>query len=214
MTALGITWTAEEINRVSLERSTRESKTLVTVEDAPRRDYKIDTGIAFFNHMLETIAWNACLNIDAVYENTQYRLTHVITEDIGITLGLAFAKLIEKRMEGGINSSGSGINGIDEALAIANVSFEGRAMTSLDYSKAEGASVLCVDDALSADIAEFFYGFAQGAGATVNIQVLSGRNPHHTWESVYRSFGTALKNSLSSNVWKAGTTAGVKGTLL
>jgi imidazoleglycerol-phosphate dehydratase len=214
MKNLGITWQSEKDTLVSLERRTRESVVSITVEDGSRRDFKLSTGIDFFNHMLETVAWRACLNIDAQYENTQFRLTHVITEDTGIVLGMAFAKLIELKSEKGVNGAGSGIMGIDEALSIANVSFEGRSVATLNFENAKGASIVQVEDALAADMAEFFRGFAQGARATVNIQALSGDDPHHTWEAIYRSFGLALKESLTSNSWRAGTTAGVKGTLL
>lgn len=211
---LGITWQSQKESLVSLERRTRESMIRVTIEDGPRRDFKLDTGIAFFNHMIETIAWRACLNIDVTYENTQFRLTHVITEDVGIVLGMAFAKLVEIRMPSGVNGAGSGILGIDEALTLAAVSFEGRSTATLDLSDAPGATVVQVEDALAADMAEFFRGFAQGARATVNIQTLNGDDPHHAWESIYRSFGLALKEALSSNPWRSGTTAGVKGILL
>ena len=214
MANLGITWNNQKDTLVSLERRTRESVITAMIEDAPRRDFQLDTGIDFFNHMIETIAWRACLNIDVSYKITQFRLTHVISEDVGIVLGMAFAKLVELRTEKGVNGAGSGILGIDEALAIASVSFEGRSVATLNLERAPGASIVQVEDAQAADMAEFFRGFAQGARATVNIQALSGDDPHHTWEAIYRSFGLALKDALSPNAWRTGTTAGVKGTLL
>lgn len=214
MTLSPITWLKEDPKQISLKRQTRESLISINIEDAPRRDFKLNTGICFFNHMLETIAWRACLNIDARYENTQFRLTHVISEDTGITLGMAFAKMIELRMTQGLNGAGTGMLGIDEALAIANISFEGRSVCTLDLTKSPGTSIVQVEDALSADLAEFFRGFAQGARASIYIKTLNGDDPHHSWESVYRSFGLALKDTLTFNPWRAGTTAGVKGTLL
>lgn len=210
---LGIQWLSEKSNLVSIERLTRESKISATIEDAPRRDFRLDTSIAFFDHMIETIAWRACLNIDVSYENTQFRLTHVIAEDVGIVLGTACARLIELRSKSGVNGAGSAALGIDEALAIANVSFEGRSVATINLDRSPGARIMQVEDALAADMAEFFRGFSQGARATVNIQALSGDDPHHSWEAIYRSFGLALKDALSPNPWRAGTTAGVKGTL-
>ncbi|MDP7454909.1 MAG: hypothetical protein QF809_05220 [Candidatus Peribacteraceae bacterium] len=214
MENLEITFTEENPAKVSLERLTRESKIVATIEDAPRREFNLNTEIAFLDHMLETIAWRSCLNIDATYENTQFRLTHVIAEDVGIVIGTAFARIIEQRMQEGVNGAGSGTLGIDEALAIASVSFEGRSVVTINLKNAPGAQIVQVEDALAADMAEFFRGFVQGARATVNIQALSGDDPHHTWEAIYRSFGLALKGALSPNPWRAGTTAGVKGTLL
>lgn len=210
----GINWLTENEIRVSLERRTRESVVRVTVEDAPRREFRLNTGIGFLNHMVETVAWRACLNIDASYENVRFRLTHVIAEDIGIVLGMAFAKLVELRTTAGVNAAGSGALGIDEALAVSAVSFEGRSTATLNFDSAPGAKIVHVEDALSADMAEFFRGFAQGGRATVNIHALGGEDPHHTWEAIFRSFGLALKESLSPNSWRAGTTAGAKGTLI
>lgn len=213
MTSLGITIEKTD-KKVSITRRTRESEITVTVEDSPRRDFQLKTGIDFFNHMLETIAWRACLNIDVQYTNTQFRLTHVIAEDTGIVLGMAFAQLIEARTEAGVEGSGSGMLGIDEALALANVSFEGRSMATFDFEKAAGLSIPLVEDALAADMKEFFRGFAQGARATIYLQAFNGDDPHHSWESVYRSFGLALKEALKPNPWRKGTTSGVKGTLI
>ena len=211
--SLGLTITGSNPQCVSIERETRESIINVTIEDAPRRDFRLSTGIDFFNHMLEQIAWRSCLNIDASYENTQFRLMHVITEDTGIVLGTAFAELLSQRMLEGVEGAGSASLGIDEALALSSVSFEGRSTCILDIAEAPGLSVPQVEDALSADMLEFFRGFAQGGRCSIFIKALSGEDPHHSFEAVYRSFGLALKESLKPNPWRAGMTAGVKGVL-
>ncbi|MDD9953234.1 MAG: hypothetical protein OXR66_02780 [Candidatus Woesearchaeota archaeon] len=194
------------------KRETRESIVQVTIEQGKRRAFKLNTGLDFFNHMIETIAWRACMNIDVMYKNTQFRLTHVITEDVGIVMGKTFRKLLKKKMKTGVNGSGSSVGIIDEAMAVVAVSFEGRcgAYLSLDCL---GAQRERVEDMLSDDLREFFCGFAQGAGATVSIKTLSGENPHHTWEAIFRGFGEALKECFTANAWRKGTTAGVKGTL-
>ena len=213
MKNLGITVVENTDTKVSLKRVTRESEIVVTLDDSSRRDFQLDTGIDFFNHMIETIAWRACLNIDVQYTNTQFRLTHVITEDTGIVMGMAFAQLIQNRMQSGVEGAGTGSLGIDEAMAIANVSFEGRSMATFNFDAAPGLVIPQLEDALAADLKEFFCGFAQGARATIYIQAFNGEDPHHAWESVYRSFGLALKETLKPNPWRAGTTAGVKGTM-
>lgn len=213
MNELGISIEESTNSRVLICRKTRESKIKVGLDVSARRDFKLDTGIDFFNHMLETIAWRGSLNIDVEYENTQFRLTHVITEDTGIVLGMAFAELIKNRLGVGVEGAGSGILGIDEACALAHVSFEGRSMATFNFDNAPGLQVAQLEDSLSADLKEFFCGFAQGARATIYIQAFGGNDPHHAWESVYRSFGLALRESLKTNEWRAGTTAGVKGTL-
>ena len=212
-TTLGYALEKKEPGSVVLVRITRESIIRVALGQAPRLKFSIRTSIAFFDHMIETLAWRACLNIDASYENTQFRLTHVIAEDLGIVLGKAFRFLIEENMEQGINASGSAIAGIDEALAIAAVSFEGRCNTFIDLTSSPGAQKERCEDMPSADLAEFFRGFSQGAGATVSLKLLSGDDPHHSWEAAFRAFGEALRTCLGKNTWRAGTTPGVKGTL-
>jgi len=123
----GVRVELEGPGRVAVRRETRESLAEVRVDDGARRDCTVATGLNFFDHMIETIAWNACLNVDVHFSHKRYRLTHVITEDVGLTLGRALARLLEERMPGGINGAGSGIMAIDEAIAIALISFEGRA---------------------------------------------------------------------------------------
>lgn len=200
-------------NRVKIRRLTRESKITVSIDFKARREFNIDTGLMFFNHMLESIAWRLCANIDVNYENVRWKLTHVITEDVGIVMGRAFKELLKKKMLEGVNGSGSQIVCIDEALALVSVSFEGRSNTYFDLKESLGATTERVGDMLSQDLTEFFTGFSQGAGATINIKTVSGINPHHTWESIFRAFGEALKSCFMENKFRRGTTAGVKGTL-
>jgi imidazoleglycerol-phosphate dehydratase len=197
---------------VHVRRETRESLADVVLDGGPRREGAINTGLAFFDHMLETIAWNACLNLDVQFSHKRYRLTHVITEDIGLTVGHAVARLLRERLPDGINGAGSGTMAIDEAIAIALISFEGRANTFYDVPTPAG-KLERVEDMLSADLYAFFDGLAQGARATIHIRSLQATDPHHLWESIFRAFGVALRTALARNEWRAGLTAGIKGTL-
>lgn len=198
---------------INEKRKTRESEIDVSLEKGNMRKFKIDTGLNFFNHMIETIAWRACMNIDAKYRNVQFKLGHVIIEDVAIVLGKTFRKMLEKEMEKGINCSGFSICTIDEALAIAAISLEGRSNCFINRENVKGANTEMVEGIATEDLAEFFSGFSQGAGATVNVKILSGTNPHHTWEAVFRAFGECLKMCFEENEFRKGTTAGVKGTL-
>jgi len=198
--------------RIAVRRETRESLVEARLDDGPRREGTVDTGLNFFDHMLETIAWQACLNVDITFSHKRYRLTHVITEDVGLTLGRALARLLEERTPGGVNGMGSAMGAIDEAIAQALISFEGRSGGYYDLST-PGARKERVEDMLSADLVAFFDGLAQGARATIHLRSLQGVDPHHVWESIFRGFGVALRNALAHNEWRAGLTAGIKGTL-
>jgi imidazoleglycerol-phosphate dehydratase len=194
------------------KRVTRETEIEVSVERGPRREPRIDTTLAFFNHMLETIAWRSCMNIDASVKVKTYRLAHTITEDTGITLGRCLREMLENEMKKGINGYGSSVAVIDEALARVTVSVEGRANTFVEI-QCEGGKLERVEDMLSADLAAFLEGLSQGFGATIRAELIYGRDPHHTWESVFRALGESLKKVFERNEWRAGTTVGVKGTL-
>jgi imidazoleglycerol-phosphate dehydratase len=118
---------------------------------------------------------------------------------------------VRDRIPEGVESVGEAHGIIDEALAFAMVSFEGRARCELRRSGAAG--IEHVEDMLAADLAAFFDGFAQGARATVWLEILHADDPHHAWEAAFRAFGRALRFSLAPNAWRSGLTAGVKGTL-
>lgn len=209
---LGVEVEREGPGRIRVRRVTREAVVDVLLDAGPRRECTIATGLNFFDHMLETIAWNACLNLEIRFSHRRYRLTHVITEDIGLTLGRALAALLEERMPGGINGAASGIMAIDEAIALALISFEGRSNGYYDLAT-PGSRHERVEDMLSADLLAFFDGLAQGARATIHLRSLQGIDPHHVWESIFRAFGVALRDALTPNPWRSGLTAGIKGTL-
>ena len=81
------------------KRTTRESEVVVRIDKKQRREFNIDTGIQFLNHMIETIAWRSCMNIDVSFKTKNYGLKHVIAEDTGIVLGRALNKLLQKEMK-------------------------------------------------------------------------------------------------------------------
>jgi len=209
---LGIREAGAGPERVALVRETRESVVEASLDLTARRDCVVNTGLHFFDHMLEQIAWNACLNIEVRFTQKRYRLTHVITEDVGLTLGRAAGRLAQERLPIGIDAAGSSMMAIDEAIATALISFEGRANCYFDLPT-QGAAAERVEDMLSADLRAFYDGFAQGARATIHLRSLQAVDPHHAWESMFRAFGVALRNSLRPNPWRAGLTAGLKGTL-
>jgi len=198
-------------NEVVAERVTRESKITCSIDSKPRRQTKIDTGLQFLNHMIETIGWRMNLNIDFKFEATNFKLTHVIAEDSGIVLGSALRAMFEKRMADKSGASGASRSIIDEGCATAAVSIEGRPKLILEGNPV--TDLTTVEDTKTCDLDDFLDGLALGLGATIRIKVESGKDPHHTWEAMFRALGEALREAFEPNPWRAGTTAGVKGTL-
>ncbi|OGG14650.1 hypothetical protein A2773_02585 [Candidatus Gottesmanbacteria bacterium RIFCSPHIGHO2_01_FULL_39_10] len=198
--------------KVTLIRTTLESKINLTIEDSLRRPYKIQTGIKFFNHMLTGLASRACFNLDVTYQpTTAETLGHVIVEDTGLTLGRAIRELLDTRQKNGVNQRGSYTVTFDEALVTVTLAFDGRAYTFL-RGEIIGTKQEYVEDMLSTNLKQFFDGFAQGAGCIVQVQFWYGEDSHHTWEATFKAFGEALRESLAPCPYRAGTTIGLKGT--
>lgn len=193
-------------------RKTRESEIRLNIDRKPRREFKIDTGIQFLNHMIETIAWRACMNIDVKFKAKNYALKHVIAEDTGLVLGMALNKLFRKEISKGIEGAGYAISVLDEAMAIAAISIEGRSNSFIDL-KGRKAYTKIVEDINGSDLQAFIEGLAQGMKATIQIKVIKGYDAHHIWESVFRALGIAIKECFQKNKWRKETIAGVKGIL-
>jgi imidazoleglycerol-phosphate dehydratase len=199
-------------DNVSLSRVTLESKIDISIEDSRRREYKIQTGNKFFNHMLTGIASRACLNFDISYIPTIAEpLDHVVVEDTGLALGRAIREMLDIRKENGVNQRGFYTVAFDEALVAVTLAFDGRAYAFL-RNEVPGMKLEYVEDILSTNLRQFFDGFSQGSGCVVQVQFFAGDDSHHTWEATFKAFGEALRDALGPCPYRAGTTIGLKGT--
>ena len=194
------------------KRKTRESIVSVRIDEGDRREFEIDTGLQFLNHMIETIAWRACMNVDVKVEMTNFKLEHVIAKDAGIVLGKCLNKMLKRKMKKGVKGSGYAVSVIDEAMAVAAVSMEGRTNSFVDL-RGKKAFVRNVEDMKGCDLQNFIEGMAQGMQATIQVKVLAGYDPHHIWEAVFRALGEGLRDCYSDTPWRKDTIAGVKGIL-
>jgi len=191
---------------VEVQRNTRETKVTVTVNTMNDRQLKVETTIPFLNHMIETIAWQANLNIGVRFDS-KIDLGHPIAEDIGITLGRAIFELYKSNLSKGVEGFGFARGVLDESVANVVISIEGRA-----YSIVDGPIFENVDGMCGYDLIAFLDGFCQGCKCTLRVEYY-GKDPHHCWEAVFRSFGLAIRKTFESNNWRKGKTVGLKGTL-
>mgnify|MGYP002519108438 CR=1 FL=1 len=176
---------------------------------APNYREKICTPIPFLNHMIEHIAYRAGFNIKTTTELTDFTLTHLITEDLGMALGKAVKEYIDTT--DGAAGFGDAVGMIDEARATAAISFESRAYIDIDY---HGNAVPAeVEGVLSEDLETFLEGFVQGAMCTLHIDLYKGHNGHHIWEAIYRALGTALNRATAVSEDRKGKTSGVAGKI-
>ncbi len=209
--APGITVEQESPGEVVIVRRTLESVVRARIaagERDPRLKDKIRTPYPFFNHMLETIAWRSCLNIELDASTTGYELGHVICEDSGWTLGLALERLFRQRVPGGIQGDGDACAVMDEAVCRCHLSFEGRARCVLHHS---GALPPSVEGMPGDDLVAFLEGLTYGGAITLHLFFVDGRDPHHLWEAAHRALGKAIRAAFDPFPWRAGTTPGVKG---
>lgn len=198
---------------ITVKRETTESKITVTLEGPPVKEgyrSEINTPIPFLNHMIEHIVWRSNINIGVEIEMGKFDLSHVVCEDVGMTVGKAILQYVQQNRQQGIAGYGDGIGIIDEARAFAAVSFEGRSLLAFDSSveipiQTEGTN--------SEDLSTFLDGLAQGGQFTIHLNVERGTNGHHIWEAAHRALGAALGKALTINPGRKNMTSGVAGEI-
>ncbi len=200
-------------DNICVTRKTTESYMTVKLDAASlAADYrkKIKTHAPFFSHMIEHIAWRSGITIETDFSLDEYKLDHVIYEDLGITLGKALRAFVWENRADGATGYGDGIGIIDEARALCAISFEERAYISLTSDVAVPTTTEAV---LSEDLETFLEGICQGAQCTLHVHVESGKNGHHIWEAVFRSLGIALGRALYRDPARKNRSAGVAGAV-
>lgn len=163
----------------------------------------IDTGIGFFNHMLELMAKHGRMCIKLKAEGDLYVDDHHTIEDCGIVLGRVFDKLLGDK--GNIARYGTFFCPMDEALAMVSIDISGRPYLVYDAQiNREKVGDMAVEMAK-----EFFYAFAVQAGMTMHVRLLYGSNAHHCLEAIFKAFGHALKQAVKENEEGVLSTKGV-----
>jgi imidazoleglycerol-phosphate dehydratase len=190
-----------------IERNTAETRITLKLAIEGRGQYKIATGIRFFDHMLELFtrhgAFDLELNCDGDLDVDQ----HHTVEDVGIALGEAFDRALgDKR---GILRAGYFLMPMDETLAIAAVDLSGRAAFAVETK----VRTRLVGDLQSELVVDFFEGFARGARANVHVKTMYGRSNHHKIEAIFKAFARALRVACSRDKQLAGMLPSTKGLL-
>lgn len=207
-------------SEVVIQRKTAESDIVVTLSgswkgtDVTPRQCQWNTGIAFFNHMIQLVCRRAGLNIDAEFRCVlpETFAAHVVWEDVGMAMGACVNELLARRRQDGVEGAGGGTACIDEALSSCYMSFEGRSNCFIIVADSSAAGRELVEDAKMQDARQFFEGFAQGARSTIHLTIGAAEDTHHLWESAFRAFGEALRVVLQPNEWRKGVIVGVKDT--
>ncbi|MBF0218677.1 MAG: imidazoleglycerol-phosphate dehydratase HisB [Gammaproteobacteria bacterium] len=197
------------MNRRCAERSRKTLETAIRVEidlDGSGRA-TLATGLPFFEHMLAQVARHGMIDLNLTAQGDLEIDAHHTVEDIGITLGQAFAAAVgDKR---GIQRYGHAYVPLDEALSRVVIDLSGR--PGLTFAVDFGRSTIGNFDCEL--FYEFFQGFVNHAGVTLHIDSLRGRNAHHIAETLFKAFGRALRMALQVDPQLAGETASTKGVL-
>ena len=193
--------------KAAVERNTLETQITVSVNLDGSGQTQFETGVPFLEHMLDQIARHGMVDLAIKAVGDLHIDDHHTVEDIGITLGQAFAKAIGDKK--GILRYGHAYVPLDEALSRVVIDFSGR--PGLEYHiPFTRAAVGGFDVDL---FLEFFQGFVNHALVTLHIDNLRGDNSHHQIETVFKAFGRAVRMALSEDPRMAGITPSTKGVL-
>jgi imidazoleglycerol-phosphate dehydratase len=168
---------------------------------------KLATGVAFLDHMLDQVARHGAFDLEIEAKGDLHIDAHHTVEDVGITLGQAFARALGDKK--GIVRYGHAYVPLDEALSRVVVDLSGRPGLEyhVEYTRAR------IGDFDVDLFHEFFQGFVNHAAATLHIDNLRGDNAHHQAETIFKAFGRALRMAVAPDARLAGAMPSTKGSL-
>jgi len=177
----------------TVERQTRETKVLVKLDLDGSGRSSISTGLGFFDHMLDLFAGHGLFDLVVEAQGDLQTGGHHTVEDVGICMGSALAQAVgDKR---GINRYGNMITPMDESLALVALDLSGRPYFAYEGGPV-GENIAGFDSGL---VAEFLRALTNHARLTMHVRVLAGGDVHHTIEAVFKGFGKALRQAVSSD---------------
>ncbi|WP_136657964.1 imidazoleglycerol-phosphate dehydratase HisB [Nitratireductor sp. XY-223] len=195
-------------NRVAeVARKTNETDISVKIDIDGTGTSKIDTGIGFFDHMLEQLSRHSLIDMDISAKGDLHIDDHHTVEDTGIAIGLAIAKALGERR--GIVRYASLDLAMDETLTTAAIDVSGRPYLVWD-AEFDSAKIGTFDTELCR---EFFQALAQNAGITLHVTNLYGANNHHIAETCFKAVARVLRTATEIDPRQAGRIPSTKGTL-
>ena len=169
-----------------VKRTTKETDIVLSLTLDGTGKSKIDTGIGFFNHMLEGFSKHGFFDLELTVHGDLDVDGHHTVEDTGIVLGQAIKEAIGDKT--GIKRYGSFILPMDDALCLCALDLCGRPYLNFDCD----FSVERVGSLDTELVREFFYAVSYSAGMNIHIKKLSGENAHHIIEAMFKAFAKAL----------------------
>ena len=190
-----------------IERNTLETQITVVVDLDGSGASRFDTGLPFLEHMLDQVARHGLIDLDIRATGDLHIDAHHTVEDIGITLGQAFASAVGDKK--GIRRYGHAYVPLDEALSRVVIDLSGRPGLVFEVPFTRG-----MIGSFDVDLFhEFFQGFVNHAGVTLHIDNLRGNNAHHQAETVFKAFGRALRMAIEPDARLGDVIPSTKGSL-
>ena len=191
----------------TINRNTNETKISVTVNLDGTGNYQINTGIGFFDHMLEQLSRHSLFDMEIKADGDLHIDAHHTSEDVGIAIGQALAQALGDRA--GIKRYASIDLAMDETLTKAALDVSGRPylIWQVNFSRDK------VGDFDTELFREFFHAMAHNAGITLHVINHYGENNHHIAETCFKSVARALRSAIEPDPRNAGIIPSTKGTL-
>lgn len=195
------------MRHADVTRNTLETRITVRLDLDGTGQSHLSSGIGFFDHMLDQIARHGLFDLSIQVEGDLHIDGHHTVEDVGITLGQAFAQAVGDKK--GLTRYGHAYVPLDEALSRVVVDLSGRPglIMACEFTR---ASVGALDTQL---VREFFQGFVNHAGVTLHLDTLRGENAHHQCETLFKAFARALRMAVTLDPRAANTVPSTKGSL-
>lgn len=178
----------------NLTRTTSETDIRLELNlDALRADYSNQTGVGFFDHMLDHIGKHGQLGLKVTATGDTHIDDHHTVEDVGIVLGQALAEALGDKK--GIERYGFASVPMDEALARVSIDLSGRPALAFDARFTTPAGKIGTFDTQL--VREFFQAVVQAGRFACHIEVPRGDNDHHIAEAIFKAFGRALREAIA-----------------
>lgn len=191
----------------TVERKTRETEIFLALEIDGTGEYDIETGIGFFDHMLESFARHASLDLKIRAEGDLHIDMHHTVEDVGIVLGQAVSKALGDCA--GIRRFAHAYIPMDETLTRAAIDISKRPYLVWDVKFANPK----IGDMDTELFKEWFHAFAMNAGVCLHVQNLYGANSHHIIESAFKATARAFRHGAEMDPRGTGAPPSTKGQL-
>jgi imidazoleglycerol-phosphate dehydratase len=190
-----------------VSRNTNETQIRVAINLDGTGQQHLQTGVPFLDHMLDQIARHGLIDLDIEAKGDLHIDAHHTVEDVGITLGQAFALAIGDKK--GIRRYGHSYVPLDEALSRVVIDFSGR--PGLEFHVPFKRAMI---GSFDVDLThEFFQGFVNHALVSLHIDNLRGENAHHQCETVFKAFGRALRMATELDPRAGDSIPSTKGSL-